>query len=106
DAAALALEDSVDIAVRRYYPWIADVGILKASSGFSGYGIPGAAIAGSSASLNPFAFIITQYDPLLTSSVSVDDRTQPINNPFISGTGATTAGPALRSTADFILTDP
>jgi outer membrane protein len=87
DAVELALENSVDIAVQRYYPWIADVGILKASAGFSGYGIPGADIAGSSASLNPFAFIITQYDPLLTSSVSFDDRKTPINNPFISGTG-------------------
>src|SRR5437879_1316202 len=49
DAVELALENSVDIAVRRYYPWIADVGILKASSGpnSSGYGIPGAAIPGS-----------------------------------------------------------
>jgi outer membrane protein TolC len=87
DAVELALENSVDIAVQRYYPWIADVGILKASSGASGYGTPGADIAGSSASLNPFAFVITSYDPLLTSSVSLDDRKQPINNPFISGTG-------------------
>ncbi len=87
DAVELALDNSVDIAVQRYYPWIADVGILKASSGSSGYGTPGAAIAGSSASLNPFAFVITSYDPLLTSSVSLDDRKAPINNPFISGTG-------------------
>src|SRR6266566_1725921 len=58
DAVELALDNSVDIAVQRYYPWIADVGILKASSGSSGYGTPGAAIAGSSASLNPFAFVI------------------------------------------------
>jgi len=87
DAVELALENSVDIAVQRYYPWIADVGILKASSGSSGYGTPGAAIAGSSASLNPFAFVINSYDPLLTSSVSFDDRKAPINNPFISGTG-------------------
>jgi outer membrane protein len=87
DAVELALENSVDIAVQRYYPWIADVGILKASSGASGYGTPGAAIAGSSASLNPFAFVITSYDPLLSSSVSFDDRKTPINNPFISGTG-------------------
>ena len=87
DAVELALENSLDIAVQRYYPWIADAGILKASSGSSGYGTPGAAIAGSSASLNPFAFIITSYDPLLTSSVSFDDRKTPINNPFISGTG-------------------
>ena len=34
DAVELALENSVDIAVQRYYPWIADVGILKASAGF------------------------------------------------------------------------
>src|SRR5438105_4456581 len=104
DAVELALENSVDIAVRRYYPWIADVGILKASSGpnSSGYGIPGAAIPGSSASLNPFAFIINSYDPLLTSTVSLDDRTQPINNPFTSGSGA---GAALRATPDFIHTD-
>jgi outer membrane protein len=88
DAVELALENSVDIAVQRYYPWIADVGILKASSGSSGYGTPGADIAGSSASLNPFAFVIQSYDPLLTSSVSFDDRKTPINNPFISGTGA------------------
>lgn len=87
DAVELALENSVDIAVQRYYPWIADVGILKASSGSSGYGTPGAAIAGSSASLNPFAFVIQSYDPLLTTSVSLDDRKAPINNPFISGTG-------------------
>jgi len=107
DAVELALENSVDIAVRRYYPWIADVGILKASSGpnSSGYGIPGAAIPGSSASLNPFAFIINSYDPLLTSTVSLDDRTQPINNPFTSGSGVVGAGAALRATPDFIHTD-
>lgn len=89
DAVELALENSVDIAVQRYYPWIADVGILKASSGpnASGYGVPGADIVGSAANLNPFAFVISSYDPLLTSTVSYDDRKSPINNPFISGTG-------------------
>ncbi|PYT64470.1 MAG: hypothetical protein DMG41_22320 [Acidobacteria bacterium] len=104
DAVELALENSVDIAVRRYYPWIADVGILKASSGpnSSGYGIPGAAIPGSSASLNPFAFIINSYDPLLTSTVSLDDRTQPINNPFTSGSGVVGA---LRASPLFIHSD-
>src|SRR5438034_1334805 len=104
DAVELALENSVDIAVRRYYPWIADVGILKASSGpnSSGYGIPGAAIPGSSASLYPFAFIINSYDPLLTSTVSLDDRTQPINNPFTSGSGVVGA---LRASPLFIHSD-
>src|SRR5205823_3912155 len=65
----------------------------------------GAAIAGSSARLNPFAFIITQYGPLLTSTASVADRTRPINNPYISRTRATGAGAALRATPDFIHTD-
>ncbi|HEY6944309.1 MAG TPA: TolC family protein [Candidatus Acidoferrum sp.] len=102
DAVELALENSVDIAVQRYYPWIADVGILKASSGASGYGTPGAAIAGSSASLNPFAFVITSYDPLLTTSVSFDDRKTPINNPFISGTGTSaTAASIVSHTATY-----
>jgi len=103
DAVELALENSVDIAVQRYYPWIADVGILKASSGSSGYGTPGADIAGSSASLNPFAFVIQSYDPLLTSSVSLDDRKTPINNPFISGTGlgSLTAASIVTHTATY-----
>ncbi len=102
DAVELALENSVDIAVQRYYPWIADVGILKASSGASGYGTPGADIAGSSASLNPFAFVITSYDPLLTSSVGFDDRKFPINNPFISGTGTSaTAASIITHTATY-----
>src|SRR5438445_1492778 len=102
DAVELALENIVDIAVQRYYPWIADVGILKASSGSSGYRTPGAAIAASSASLNPFAFTITSYDPLLTSSVFFDDRKTPINNPFISGTGTSaTAASIVSHTATY-----
>ncbi len=102
DAVELALENSVDIAVQRYYPWIADVGILKASSGASGYGTPGAAIAASSASLNPFAFVITSYDPLLTTSAFFDDRKTPINNPFISGTGTgATAASIVSHTATY-----
>src|SRR6266851_4248999 len=68
DAVELALENSMDIAVQRYYPWIADVSILKANSGSSGFGTPGAAISASSANLSPFAFSITSYDPLWTSS--------------------------------------
>jgi len=91
DAVELALENSVDIAVARYYPWIADVGMLKASSGSSGYGTPGAAIGASSANIAPYSSTFPSYDPLLTSSVSFDDRKTPINNPFISGTGTSTA---------------
>lgn len=95
DAVELALENSVDIAVQRYYPWIADVGVLKANSGASGYGTPGASIAASTANLSPFAFQVTSYDPLLTSSVSFDDRKVPINNAFTSGVGTTATAPSI-----------
>jgi outer membrane protein len=88
DAVELALENSLDIAVQRYYPWIADDSILKANSGSFGFGTPGAAIASSSASINPFAFTIVTFDPLVSSSVSIADISVPVNNPFISGTGA------------------
>ena len=97
DAVELSLENSMDIAVQRYYPWIADVGMLKASAGSSGFGTPGAAISASSANLSPFAFAVTSYDPLFTSSVSFDDRTTPINNPFISGTGTGPSAAAIVS---------
>jgi outer membrane protein len=101
DAVELALENSLDIAVQRYFPWIADVGILKADSGFSGFGTPGAAIAASSANLSPFAFQATSYDPLLTTSASIDDRKTPINNPFISGTGTGATAPAIVTHTSF-----
>jgi outer membrane protein len=87
DAVELALENSMDIAVQRYYPWMADAGILNAASGLSGFGTPGATIAGSSAAINPFALTITTYDPIIQSSVSVSSITTPVNNPFTSGNG-------------------
>src|SRR5205807_3098241 len=71
------------------------------SAGSPGYGTPGADIAASSASLNPFAFVITSYDPLLTSTVSYDHRKSPVNNPFISGTGTQTAGSITSHTASY-----
>jgi len=89
DAVELALENSLDIAVQRYYPWIADDSILKASAGAFGYATPGGAFAGSSANINPFAFVITTFDPLVQSSVSVADIVTPVNNPFTSGNGTT-----------------
>jgi outer membrane protein TolC len=82
DAVELALENSLDIAVQRYYPWTADTDILKTASGGFGRGTPGAAFSSSTANL-PALF----YDPTVTSTVLVDDRTIPINNPFIAGTG-------------------
>src|SRR5216683_2387512 len=84
DAIALALENSMDIVVQRYNPWMADAGVLKARAGGISYGTPAGAFVSSSANL-PFL----SYDPLLTQVLSFDDRKTPINNPFIAGTGST-----------------
>jgi outer membrane protein TolC len=85
DAIALALENSMDIVVQRYVPWLADSGVLKARAGGTSYGTPAGFFVGSTANL-PFL----SYDPLLSQQVSFDDRRTPINNPFISGTGSGT----------------
>jgi outer membrane protein len=82
DAVELALENSLDIAVQRYYPWIADAAILKAKAGGSGFSTPGALFGSSTAFLPSLS-----YDPTVTSTILIDDRSSPINNPFISGTG-------------------
>jgi outer membrane protein len=88
DAVELALENSLDIAVQRYYPWIADDSILKANSGSFGFGTPGATFSSSTASINPFSLNIVTFDPIVSSTVSIADVSIPVNNPFISGTGA------------------
>src|SRR5260370_26865055 len=81
DAVELALENSMDIVVARYYPWLADTSILKTKAGGFGFGPPGAFFAGSPAN-NPFL----NYDPLLPSPLNIDDRNIPVNNPLTSGT--------------------
>jgi outer membrane protein len=82
EAVELALENSMDIVVQRYNPWFADTGILKAKAGgFSG-ATPGAFFGGSTAN-NP----LINFDPLVTSTISYDDRNVPVNNPLTSGTG-------------------
>jgi outer membrane protein len=91
DAIALALENSMDIVVQRYNPWMADAGVLKARAGGTSYGTPAGTFVSSSANL-PFL----SYDPLLSQLFSFDNRKTPINNPFLSGTGGgtVTASPA------------
>lgn len=82
DAVELALENSMDIVVERYAPWMADTSILKAKAGGAGAGTPGGLFGSSTANL-PFL----SFDPNLTSGVIWDNRTVPVNNPLISGTG-------------------
>src|SRR6266403_466468 len=87
EAVELALENNMDIVVQRYNPWFADTGILRAKSGGSGGGTPGAVFGGSTANI-PFL----SFDPLLTSTLSIDDRNIPVNNPLTSGTGTGVSG--------------
>ena len=97
DAVELALENSMDIAVQRFIPWFADSDILAAKSGAQPFGVTGAEIRQSFASI-PFI----NYDPTLTTQISYDDRKTPINNPFIAGTGTTaTAASLISHTAQY-----
>jgi len=68
--------------VQRYNPWFADTGILKARAGGFGGVTPGAVYGGSTAN-NP----LLNYDPVITTTLSYDDRNVPVNNPLTSGTG-------------------
>ncbi len=87
DAVELALQNSMDIAVARYNPWFADTDIMTAEGGGLPQGINGAEIRFSTA----FVPVLT-YDPTLTASMFFDDRSTPVNNPFISGTAGTGTG--------------
>jgi outer membrane protein len=84
DAIALALENSMDIVVQRYNPWMADASILKTKAGGFGFGVPNSLSAGSTANL-PALF----FDPYFTQSVSINSALLAVNNPLTSGTGAT-----------------
>ena len=82
DAVELALENSMDIVVERYAPWFVDTSILKAKAGGAGAGTTGGLLSSSTANL-PFL----SFDPNLSSTLVWDNRTSPVNNPLISGTG-------------------
>jgi outer membrane protein len=84
DAIALALENSMDIVVQRYNPWMADTSILKTKAGGFGFGVPTSLSVGSTANLPSLIF-----DPYFTQSVSITSALIPVNNPLTSGTGAT-----------------
>ncbi|MGA2421902.1 MAG: TolC family protein, partial [Candidatus Acidiferrum sp.] len=93
DAVELSLENSLDIEIQRYTPWIADTDILLAKAGGSPRGfLSVAAVPGSVASdviASSANLPILNLDPSLTAGVSVFDGNIPINNPFTSGTGTT-----------------
>ncbi len=83
DAIELALENNPDITVNRYYSWIAETDILRAKGGGTQRGV--------NIVQTPLAFAdapTLSFDPLLTSTASIDSRKLPVNNPLTSGTGA------------------
>jgi outer membrane protein len=96
DAIELALENNLDIVVQRYNPWIADTDILRTMGGGAARGLSGtgtASVLGAIPSVN--------FDPLITTSISFDDRSTPVNNPFISGTGSTGLTNLISHTAQY-----
>jgi outer membrane protein len=92
DAVELALENSLDIAVQRYYPWIADTDILRTKAGGTGRGVPGVDFASSSAFIDPFSQNLISYDPVIVATASIDSLSTPVNNPLLAGTGVTSSG--------------
>jgi len=77
DAIDLALENNLDIAIQRYAPWLAEAGVLRAIGGGAARGT--LAALGNIPSLN--------FDPLVTSTLSMDDKKIPVNNPQLAGAG-------------------
>src|SRR5882672_10270175 len=87
DTIALALENSMDIVVQRYNPWMADASILKTKAGGFGFGVPGSLSVGSTANLPALYF-----DPYFTQTISITSALIPVNNPLTSGAGTGTNG--------------
>jgi outer membrane protein TolC len=83
DAISLALENNLNIFVARFQPWIAETQLLKAKAG----GVPQSnstqqVVLGTSPSVS--------FDPVFTASYNWYHSNNPVNNPFISGTGTGT----------------
>src|SRR6516162_6379975 len=100
DAIALALENSMDIVVQRYSPWIAEVSQLKTDAGGISYGTPGSIAVESLANVP-----LLPYDPFVSQPISCADVTTPINNPFISGTAGTGASVNTHQAAGLVSHD-
>jgi outer membrane protein len=85
DAISIALENNLDIYVQRFTPWIAETQLLKAKAG----GVPQ---SGSSQNVVLGSGPTGSFDPVISSNLNWSRTSQPINNPFTSGTGTTTVG--------------
>ena len=82
DAVDLALQNNLGISVERYVPWIAEANVLRTLSGAP-------PISGSVNALGTIPAL--SFDPIVTSTFSLDQKTIPVNNPLIAGTGGSAA---------------
>jgi outer membrane protein len=64
DSISLGLENNLAIAVERYTPWLDEANLLYSKSGANGR---------------------LQFDPVVTSTLSLTDSDTPINNPLFAG---------------------
>jgi hypothetical protein len=81
DAADLALQNNLAIVISRYVRWIAEANVLRTLSGAAPY----------SGAITPIGAIPTlNFDPQLTSTLSMNQTTIPVNNGLTAGTGIST----------------
>src|ERR1700687_5380200 len=81
DAVDLALQNNLAITIERYIPWLAEASILHTLSG----GAPTSGPVGALGTIPALSF-----DPLLTSTLSMDQKTILANNGLTAGTGTGT----------------
>src|SRR6266849_708852 len=79
DAIELALQNNLDIAIQRYTPWLSEAHLLRQSAG------SGVVSRGGTAALGNFPSV--SFDPQIISTMSMDQREIPVNNPLTAGTG-------------------
>ena len=84
DAVSIALENNLDISVQRFTPWIAQTDLLRAKAGGVARGL------GSSSNVVLGSGPSASFDPIFTTGVNWSRASNPVNNPFLSGTGTTT----------------
>jgi len=81
DAVDLALQNNLAIVISRYTPWLAEASILHTLSG----GAPTSGPVGALGTIPALSF-----DPLLTSTLSMDQKLILANNVLTAGTGTGT----------------
>ncbi len=97
DAIELALQNNLDIAIQRYIPWLSEANILRQSAG------SGVISRGGTPALGNFPSV--SFDPQIISTMSMDQREVPVNNPLTAGTGTATAATFSSLNTHFAIAD-